>query len=92
MASSRPQDEDQNTPNPPTSGASWEQFLRDSTILLPRNMFYRKVYKKNKVTLRADSESLDQFWRPTDIRGKLGASPGGLHHLAPQEDVLQDIL
>ena len=136
MTFSGPQDEDQtNTPSPPTSRASWEQFLGDSTIWLPRNMFYRKVHK-SKVTVRVDSESLDQFleahghqgqtgsrswgtapsgspgscftkkfinkkvllglkvtaqisfWRPTDIRDKLGADHGGQHNLAPQEDML----
>ena len=36
--------------------------------------------------------ALISFWRPTDIRGKLGADPGGQQHLAPQEDVLQESL
>ena len=91
MAPSGPQDEEQkDMTGPPISGASWEQFLGDSTIWFPRKMFYNKVYK-NKVTLRVYSESLDTFLRSTDIRGKLGAFPRGQHHLVPQENVLEKI-
>ena len=72
MAFSGPQDEDQmNASSPPTSGASWEKFLGDSTIWLPRKMFFRKVYK-NKVTLRVDNESLDQFLEAHGHQGQAG--------------------
>ena len=74
MAASRPQEEEQiNTTWPPTSGASWEQYLGDSTIRFPRKMFYKKVYKNN-ITLRVYSESLDQFLEVYGHQGEAGSS------------------
>ena len=73
MAPSGPQDEEQkDMTGPPISGASWEQFLGDSTIWFPRKMFYNKVYK-NKVTLRVYSESLDTFLEVYGHQGQAGS-------------------
>ena len=80
MASSWPQNDDRmGGPGPPTSGASWEQFLGNSTIWTHRNLFYRKVLQR-KVVLRVESDSLDHF---TDVHGHQGQAGSSSWGTAP---------
>ena len=65
-----------NALSPPTSGASWEQFLGESSIWFPRKMFYR-IFYKSKVTLRVDIESLDRFLVPHTHQGLAGSRTWG---------------